>query len=54
MQGVTIMQENSLLGNTTKIAWLARFSIFDWVGGRASTVGFLSTAVQVSDLSIVI
>ncbi|RWR92489.1 glucose-6-phosphate isomerase 1, chloroplastic [Cinnamomum micranthum f. kanehirae] len=36
-QGVAITQENSLLDNTARIeGWLARFPMFDWVGGRTS------------------
>lgn len=54
MQGVAITQENSLLDNTARIeGWLARFPMFDWVGGRTSemsAVGLLPAALQVSDL----
>ncbi|KAI3919637.1 hypothetical protein MKW92_039014 [Papaver armeniacum] len=33
-QGVAITQENSLLDNTARIeGWVARFPMFDWVGG---------------------
>lgn len=52
MQGVAITQENSLLDNTARIeGWLARFPMFDWVGGRTSemsAVGLLPAALQVS------
>lgn len=51
MQGVAITQENSLLDNTARIeGWLARFPMFDWVGGRTSVmsaVGLLPAALQV-------
>jgi glucose-6-phosphate isomerase len=54
-QGVAITQEGSLLDNTAKIeGWLARFPMFDWVGGRTSemsAVGLLPAALQVSKLS---
>ncbi|XP_028548570.1 glucose-6-phosphate isomerase 1, chloroplastic-like [Dendrobium catenatum] len=50
MQGVAITQENSLLDNTARIeGWLARFPMFDWVGGRTSVmsaVGLLPAALQ--------
>lgn len=53
VQGVAITQENSLLDNTARIeGWLARFPMFDWVGGRTSemsAVGLLPAALQVSD-----
>ncbi|XP_022876163.1 glucose-6-phosphate isomerase 1, chloroplastic isoform X2 [Olea europaea var. sylvestris] len=49
-QGVAITQENSLLDNTARIeGWLARFPMFDWVGGRTSemsSVGLLPAALQ--------
>ncbi|CAL9122963.1 unnamed protein product [Musa acuminata var. zebrina] len=49
-QGVAITQENSLLDNTARIeGWLARFPMFDWVGGRTSemsAVGLLPAALQ--------
>ncbi|GFP89567.1 glucose-6-phosphate isomerase 1 chloroplastic [Phtheirospermum japonicum] len=49
-QGVAITQENSLLDNTSRIeGWLARFPMFDWVGGRTSemsAVGLLAAALQ--------
>ena len=52
LQGVAITQENSLLDNTARIeGWLARFPMFDWVGGRTSemsAVGLLPAALQVS------
>jgi glucose-6-phosphate isomerase len=52
MQGVAVTQENSLLDNTARIeGWLARFPMFDWVGGRTSemsAVGLLPAALQVS------
>ena len=48
---MAITQENSLLDNTAKIeGWLARFPMFDWVGGRTSemsAVGLLAAALQV-------
>jgi glucose-6-phosphate isomerase len=54
MQGVAITQENSLLDNTARIeGWVARFPMFDWVGGRTSelsAVGLLPAALQVSAL----
>lgn len=53
MQGVAVTQENSLLDNTARIErWLARFPMFDWVGGRTSemsAVGLLPAALQVGD-----
>ncbi|XP_074567497.1 glucose-6-phosphate isomerase 1, chloroplastic-like isoform X1 [Curcuma longa] len=53
-QGVAITQENSLLDNTAKIeGWLARFPMFDWVGGRTSemsAVGLLAAALQGIDI----
>nr|GMD99559.1 glucose-6-phosphate isomerase 1, chloroplastic [Ipomoea batatas] len=49
-QGVAITQENSLLDNTARIeGWVARFPMFDWVGGRTSemsAVGLLPAALQ--------
>jgi glucose-6-phosphate isomerase len=52
LQGVAITQENSLLDNTARIeGWLARFPMFDWVGGRTSemsAVGLLPAALQVN------
>ncbi|XP_042498598.1 glucose-6-phosphate isomerase 1, chloroplastic [Macadamia integrifolia] len=49
-QGVAITQENSLLDNTAKLeGWVARFPMFDWVGGRTSelsAVGLLPAALQ--------
>ncbi|KAL8159237.1 hypothetical protein V2J09_000774 [Rumex salicifolius] len=49
-QGVAITQEDSLLENTARLEdWLARFPMFDWVGGRTSelsTVGLLPAALQ--------
>ncbi|XP_052201397.1 glucose-6-phosphate isomerase 1, chloroplastic-like isoform X2 [Diospyros lotus] len=49
-QGVAVTQENSLLDNTARIeGWLARFPMFDWVGGRTSemsAVGLLPAALQ--------
>ncbi|OVA01804.1 Phosphoglucose isomerase (PGI) [Macleaya cordata] len=54
-QGVAITQENSLLDNTARIeGWVARFPMFDWVGGRTSemsAVGLLPAALQASTLS---
>ncbi|XP_062193407.1 glucose-6-phosphate isomerase 1, chloroplastic isoform X1 [Phragmites australis] len=53
-QGVAITQENSLLDNTARIeGWLARFPMFDWVGGRTSelsAVGLLPAALQGIDV----
>ncbi|CAI0467761.1 unnamed protein product [Linum tenue] len=53
-QGVAITQENSLLDNTARIeGWLARFPMFDWVGGRTSVmsaVGLLPAALQGIDI----
>lgn len=53
-QGVAITQENSLLDNTARIeGWVARFPMFDWVGGRTSemsAVGLLPAALQVCDI----
>ncbi|KAK1301465.1 hypothetical protein QJS10_CPB12g01422 [Acorus calamus] len=53
-QGVAITQENSLLDNTARIeGWLARFPMFDWVGGRTSemsAVGLLPAALQDIDI----
>ncbi|XP_048331849.1 glucose-6-phosphate isomerase 1, chloroplastic [Ziziphus jujuba] len=53
-QGVAITQENSLLDNTARIeGWLARFPMFDWVGGRTSemsAVGLLPAALQAIDI----
>ncbi|XP_073525411.1 uncharacterized protein [Phyllobates terribilis] len=53
-QGVAITQENSLLDNTARIErWLARFPMFDWVGGRTSemsAVGLLPAALQGIDI----
>jgi glucose-6-phosphate isomerase len=50
--GVAITQENSLLDNTARIeGWLARFPMFDWVGGRTSemsAVGLLLATLQAS------
>uniref|UniRef100_A0A0D3H7U8 Glucose-6-phosphate isomerase n=1 Tax=Oryza barthii TaxID=65489 RepID=A0A0D3H7U8_9ORYZ len=52
-QGVAVTQENSLLDNTARIeGWLARFPMFDWVGGRTSemsAVGLLPAALQVKE-----
>uniref|UniRef100_A0A0D6QTZ8 Glucose-6-phosphate isomerase n=1 Tax=Araucaria cunninghamii TaxID=56994 RepID=A0A0D6QTZ8_ARACU len=49
-QGVAITQEGSLLDNTARIeGWVARFPMFDWVGGRTSemsAVGLLPAALQ--------
>ncbi|WZY69466.1 hypothetical protein YC2023_001706 [Brassica napus] len=54
MQGVAITQENSLLDNTARIeGWLARFPMYDWVGGRTSVmsaVGLLPAALQGIDI----
>ncbi|KAL9229146.1 hypothetical protein vseg_004644 [Gypsophila vaccaria] len=53
-QGVAITQENSLLDKTAQIEnWLARFPMFDWVGGRTSemsAVGLLPAALQGIDI----
>ncbi|CAL5415034.1 unnamed protein product [Camellia sinensis] len=52
--GVAITQENSLLDNTARIeGWVARFPMFDWVGGRTSemsAVGLLPAALQGIDI----
>ena len=52
IQGVAITQEKSLLDNTARIeGWVARFPMFDWVGGRTSemsAVGLLPAALQAS------
>uniref|UniRef100_A0A7N0V2W2 Glucose-6-phosphate isomerase n=1 Tax=Kalanchoe fedtschenkoi TaxID=63787 RepID=A0A7N0V2W2_KALFE len=49
-QGVAITQEGSLLDKTAKLeGWVARFPMFDWVGGRTSemsAVGLLPAALQ--------
>eukprot|EP00850_Spirogloea_muscicola_P008211 SM000043S15839 [mRNA] locus=s43:423544:428759:- [translate_table: standard] len=49
-QGVAITQKGSLLDETARIEqWLARFPMFDWVGGRTSElspVGLLPAALQ--------
>uniref|UniRef100_A0A2C9WDY5 Glucose-6-phosphate isomerase n=1 Tax=Manihot esculenta TaxID=3983 RepID=A0A2C9WDY5_MANES len=54
LEGVAITQENSLLDNTARIeGWLARFPMFDWVGGRTSemsAVGLLPAALQGIDI----
>ncbi|KAG8369184.1 hypothetical protein BUALT_Bualt15G0124800 [Buddleja alternifolia] len=56
-QGVAITQDNSLLDNTARIeGWLARFPMFDWVGGRTSemsAVGLLAAALQVFDYKLI-
>ncbi|EOY15412.1 Glucose-6-phosphate isomerase isoform 2, partial [Theobroma cacao] len=53
-QGVAITQEKSLLDNTARIeGWVARFPMFDWVGGRTSemsAVGLLPAALQGIDI----
>lgn len=53
-QGVAITQENSLLDNTARLeGWVARFPMFDWVGGRTSemsAVGLLPAALQGIDI----
>jgi glucose-6-phosphate isomerase len=52
--GVAITQEKSLLDNTARIeGWVARFPMFDWVGGRTSelsAVGLLPAALQGIDI----
>lgn len=49
-QGIAITQKDSLLDNTARIErWVARFPMFDWVGGRTSemsAVGLLPAALQ--------
>ncbi|CAM8946275.1 unnamed protein product [Rhodiola kirilowii] len=49
-QSVAITQEGSLLDKTAKLeGWVARFPMFDWVGGRTSemsAVGLLPAALQ--------
>lgn len=58
LQGVAITQENSLLDNTARIeGWLARFPMFDWVGGRTSemsAVCLLPAALQVPFFSLLV
>ncbi|KAL6504267.1 glucose-6-phosphate isomerase [Orobanche gracilis] len=53
-QALAITQDNSLLDNTAQIeGWLARFPMFDWVGGRTSemsAVGLLAAALQGIDI----
>ncbi|KVH99681.1 Phosphoglucose isomerase (PGI) [Cynara cardunculus var. scolymus] len=47
-QGVAITQENSLLDNTARIeGWLARFPMFDWVGGRTSE---MSAGIDIKEM----
>ncbi|KAF6169622.1 hypothetical protein GIB67_004014 [Kingdonia uniflora] len=54
--GVAITQENSLLDNTARIeGWVARFPMFDWVGGRTSemsAVGLLPAAEMLTGASL--
>ncbi|CAI5523291.1 unnamed protein product [Closterium sp. Naga37s-1] len=49
-QGVAITQRGSLLDDTARMeGWLARFPMFDWIGGRTSevsAVGLLPAALQ--------
>ncbi|CAI5484273.1 unnamed protein product [Closterium sp. Yama58-4] len=49
-QGVAITQRGSLLDETARMeGWLARFPMFDWIGGRTSevsAVGLLPAALQ--------
>ncbi|KAL6578416.1 glucose-6-phosphate isomerase [Orobanche minor] len=53
-EALAITQDNSLLDNTAQIeGWLARFPMFDWVGGRTSemsAVGLLAAALQGIDI----
>eukprot|EP00899_Mesostigma_viride_P018535 jgi/Mesvir1/26683/Mv20464-RA.1 len=53
-QGVAITQEGSLLDKTAAIeGWMARFPMYDWVGGRTSefsAVGLLPAALQGIDV----
>ncbi|CAH9121750.1 unnamed protein product [Cuscuta epithymum] len=53
-QGVAITQDNSLLDKTAiSEGWIARFPMFDWVGGRTSemsAVGLLPAALQGIDI----
>lgn len=48
---MAITQEGSLLDKTAQLeGWVARFPMFDWVGGRTSemsAVGLLPAALQV-------
>ncbi|MBA0838614.1 hypothetical protein Goarm_004419, partial [Gossypium armourianum] len=49
-QGVAITQENSLLDNTARIeGWVARFPMFDWVGGRTSE---MSAGVDIREMLV--
>ncbi|CAL9167108.1 unnamed protein product, partial [Musa hybrid cultivar] len=57
-QGVAITQQNSLLDNAARIeGWLARFPMFDWVGGRTSemsAVGLLPASLQACSSLIIL
>ncbi|KAF3786889.1 Glucose-6-phosphate isomerase 1 [Nymphaea thermarum] len=49
-QGVAVTQENSLLHNTARIeGWLARFPMFDWVGGRTSE---MSAGINIKEMLV--
>ncbi|PPS11597.1 hypothetical protein GOBAR_AA09021 [Gossypium barbadense] len=49
-QGVAITQENSLLDNTARIeGWVARFPMFDWVGGRTSE---MSAGIDIREMLV--
>lgn len=58
VQGVAITQRGSLLDETARLEeWLARFPMFDWIGGRTSemsAVGLLPAAVQVRPIASLI
>ncbi|URE25300.1 glucose-6-phosphate isomerase [Musa troglodytarum] len=49
-QGVAITQQNSLLDNAARIeGWLARFPMFDWVGGRTSE---MSAGINIKEMLV--
>ncbi|KAK8692384.1 hypothetical protein V6N13_075846 [Hibiscus sabdariffa] len=49
-QGVAITQENSLLDNTARIeGWVARFPMYDWVGGRTSE---MSAGIDIREMLV--
>lgn len=54
-QAVAITQRKSLLDETARMeGWVARFPMFDWIGGRTSemsAVGLLPAALQGIDIS---
>eukprot|EP00897_Mesotaenium_endlicherianum_P004417 jgi/Mesen1/4002/ME000211S03185 len=53
-QAITVTQQKSLLDKTAELeGWLARFPMFDWIGGRTSelsVVGLLPAALQEIDI----